>query len=113
MGQDRGWAPRKITRQIGGEKQTMKKRILALALALCMVFSMTVTASAAEGDTAIPEAVPAVDVTATEEAAETDGITVSNGITVTDEGNYHVSRAADDGNRYIWVPDGAVIGGGV
>lgn len=26
---------------------------------------------------------------------------------------YHVSRAADDGNRYIWVPDGAVIGGGV
>lgn len=26
---------------------------------------------------------------------------------------YHVSRAADDGVRYIWVPDGAVIGGGV
>lgn len=26
---------------------------------------------------------------------------------------YHVSRAADDGNRYIWVPDGAVIDGGV
>ncbi|MDE2522283.1 MAG: hypothetical protein O0X93_03850 [Methanocorpusculum sp.] len=35
-------------------------------------------------------------------------------ITVGGESNtYHVSRAADDGNRYIWVPDGAVIGGGV
>lgn len=35
-------------------------------------------------------------------------------ITVDEESyTYHVSRAADDGNRYIWVPDGAVIGGGV
>lgn len=35
-------------------------------------------------------------------------------ITVGEESyTYHVSRAADDGNRYIWVPDGAVIGGGV
>lgn len=74
----------------------MKKRILASALALCMVFSMTVTASAAEGDTAIPEAVPAVDVTATEEAAETTGITVSDEITVTDEGNYTVPADAVD-----------------
>lgn len=61
----------------------MKKRILASVLALCMMVSMSITASAVEGDTAIPEAVPVVDVTATEEAAETDGITVSNGITVT------------------------------
>lgn len=35
-------------------------------------------------------------------------------ITVSGESyTYHVSRAADDGNRYIWVPDGAVIDGGV
>lgn len=26
---------------------------------------------------------------------------------------YHASRAADDGSRYIWVPAGAVIGGGM
>lgn len=26
---------------------------------------------------------------------------------------YHVSRAADDGSRYIWVPAGTVIGGGM
>lgn len=29
----------------------MKKRVLALALALCMVFTMSVTALAVEGDT--------------------------------------------------------------
>lgn len=37
-------------------------------------------------------------------------------LTVTVNGEsyfYHASRAADDGNRYIWVPDGAVIDGGV
>lgn len=38
-------------------------------------------------------------------------------LTVTVDGEfyayYHASRAADDGNRYIWVPAGAVIGGGV
>lgn len=35
-------------------------------------------------------------------------------ITVGEESyTYHVSRAADDGIRYIWVPEGAVIGGGV
>ena len=68
----------------------MKQKLLASAMALAMVLSLTpVTALAAE-DEAIPETVPAVDVTATEEAAETTGITVSNGITVTDEGNYTV-----------------------
>ena len=74
----------------------MKKRILASVLALCMMVSMSITASAAEGDTATPEAVPVVDVTATEEVAETTGITVSNGITVTDEGNYTVPADAVD-----------------
>ena len=54
MCQDRGWAPRKTTRQIGGEKQTMKKRILALALALCMAFSLSVTASAVEENVTLP-----------------------------------------------------------
>ena len=68
----------------------MRQKLLASAMALAMVLSLTpVTALAAE-DEAIPETVPAVDVTATEEAAETTGITVSNGITVTDEGNYTV-----------------------
>ena len=37
-------------------------------------------------------------------------------LTVSVNGNsytYHASRAADDGSRYIWVPAGAVIGGGM
>lgn len=35
-------------------------------------------------------------------------------VTVNEESYfYHASKAADDGVRYIWVPDGAVIGGGV
>lgn len=37
-------------------------------------------------------------------------------LTVSFNGNsytYHSSRAADDGSRYIWVPAGAVIGGGM
>lgn len=37
-------------------------------------------------------------------------------LTVTVDGEsyfYHASRAADDGSRYIWVPAGAVIGGGM
>lgn len=34
-------------------------------------------------------------------------------VTVNDTSyNYYVKRAADDGVRYIWVPEGAVIGGG-
>lgn len=77
----------------------MKKRILASFLALCMMVSMSITALAAEGDTATPETVPAVDVTATEEAAETTGITVSNGITVTTTDtsvNYEVPTTAED-----------------
>lgn len=68
----------------------MKKRILASFLALCMMVSMSITALAAEGDTATPEAVQAVDVTATEEAAETTGIIASDGITVSEAGNYIV-----------------------
>lgn len=57
----------------------MKKRILALALALCMMVSMSIIALAAEEDTATPEAVPAVDVTATEEVAEGGVITLTEG----------------------------------
>lgn len=37
-------------------------------------------------------------------------------LTVSVNGNsyiYHANRAADDGSRYIWVPAGAVIGGGM
>lgn len=77
----------------------MKQKLLASAMALAMVLSLTpVTALAAE-DEAIPETVPAVDVTATEEAAETTGITVSNGITVTTTDtsvNYEVPTTAED-----------------
>lgn len=80
----------------------MKKRILALALVLCLAFSMGVTASAVE-DEAAPEAVPAVEVTATEEAAETSGIAVSEGITVTD-GNYTVPADATDATITISGP---------
>lgn len=68
----------------------MKQKLLASAMALAMVLSLTpVTALAAE-DEAIPETVPAVDVTATEEAAETTGITVSDGIIDSEAGNYTV-----------------------
>lgn len=77
----------------------MKQKLLASAMALAMVLSLTpVTALAAE-DEATPETVPAVDVTATEEAAETTGITVSNGITVTTTDtsvNYEVPTTAED-----------------
>ena len=68
----------------------MKQKLLASAMALAMVLSLTpVTALAAE-DEATPETVPAVDVTATEEAAETTGITVSDGIIDSEAGNYTV-----------------------
>ena len=68
----------------------MKQKLLASAMALAMVLSLTpVTALAAE-DEATPETVPAVDVTATEEAAETTGITVSDGIIDSEAGNYNV-----------------------
>ena len=77
----------------------MKQKLLASAMALAMVLSLTpVTALAAE-DEATPETVPAVDVTATEEAAETTGITVSDGITVTTTDtsvNYEVPTTAED-----------------
>ena len=68
----------------------MKQKLLASAMALAMVLSLTpVTALAAE-DEATPETVPAVVVTATEEAAETTGITVSDGIIDSEAGNYTV-----------------------
>ena len=77
----------------------MKQKLLASAMALAMVLSLTpVTALAAE-DEATPETVPAVDVTATEEAAETTGITVSDEITVTTTDtsvNYEVPTTAED-----------------
>ena len=52
--EQRACAPGEINATDKGGKQTTKKRILASALALCMVFSMTVTASAAEENVTLP-----------------------------------------------------------
>lgn len=87
MCQDRGWAPRKTTRQIGGEKQTMKKRILALALALCLVFSLGVTASAADGGEPTQETVNVTTESSNVTISDPTKLVVSGDVTLTGTGD--------------------------
>lgn len=111
----------------------MKKRIFSVALSLCMAFSLLPgTALATDGDGGTEQVTIHEYAVARNKPVDEDG-TVLSMVTLTEEQynnlkntdgtltitvggesyTYHVSRAADDGNRYIWVPDGAVIGGGV